>query len=276
MLQMVTSMWAQRQPEDALRWWFANVGRAPRAMLSHAGMRLAETDPNAAIGYLDRVPSEQRAAWLSSVAAGYARRDPASAARWVGEHRGEPGYEAAVAAVAARGAGSDPGAAARLLDSIDWTRAPDAAGAARAVASAWATRDPRATASWVGTLADDSGKTAATAALAVTWAARDAAGARSWALELPASPARDAALAQLLGATTGTALDQGLLDAFSSAAARDRGVNDAVRAIAQRDSDVARLIADRYIMDPAARQTAERFLDRGGFSQQAPTLPPVR
>jgi hypothetical protein len=276
MLQMVTSLWAQRQPEDALRWWFANSGRAPRAMLPQAGMRLGQTDPNAAIGYLDRVPSAQRATWLSAVAAGYAQRDPAGAARWVGEHRGEDGYEAAVAAVAGQSASNDPIAAAGLLDSIEWSRAPDAANAARAVAAAWARREPRAAASWVAALGNDDAKTAATAALSGAWARRDLAGARGWAMELPASPARDAAIVQVLGAATGTTLDPGLLDAFSSTAARDRGLSQAVSMIAQRDSDAAHAIADRYITDPTARQQAERFLARGpldGFIQQAPNLP---
>ena len=116
-LQMLTQMWAQRQPHDATRWLLARGSAAPRTALGQAAIQLARTDPAAAVAYVDRVPPELRATWLSSVADGYAQNDARAAASWVAQHRGEPGYDAAVAAIAGRAAPADPcggGEAVRL------------------------------------------------------------------------------------------------------------------------------------------------------------------
>jgi hypothetical protein len=261
-LQQFTTLWAQREPAEALDWWLRNADRAPRNMVAHAAVHLARTDPNAAVAYLDRVPSEQRASWLRFVAEGYAEKDAHAAARWVSEHRGEAGYDAAVVAVAARSAGADPAGAARQLASIDWSRAPDAPAAARAVAAAWAEQEPTGAARWAEALADEGARTIAAAAVAAQWSQRDAVAARSWAFALPTSTARDAALVQVLGTSEGVSLDQRVLDAFSGTAAREHGIGDAVRMIAQRDPARALAIADRYLTDPDARRAAQRFIEQ--------------
>jgi hypothetical protein len=277
---MLTQMWAQRQPYEAARWLLARGSAAPRAALGQAAMQLARTDPAAAIAYVDTVPPELRATWISSVAAGYAQHDARAAATWVAQYRGEPGYDAAIAAVAGTTAQGDPAAAARLFESIDIAEAPDAPQAATRIAAAWAQRDPRAAASWAAAIASDDARRSAVGAVAGQWAPRDAAGARSWALGLPAGAARDLALTQVLGATKTSAVDHVLVDAFSDAEARQRGVNQAVRMIATRDVPAARQLADQYLTDPAARQAVERFIEQGAptFSMGPgpPQLPPGR
>ncbi|HEY3516831.1 MAG TPA: hypothetical protein VGL98_07250 [Gammaproteobacteria bacterium] len=280
-LQMLTQMWAQRQPYEAARWLLARGSEAPRGALGQAAVQLARTDPAAAISYVDTVAPELRATWISSVAAGYALHDARAAATWVAQYRGEPGYDAAVTAVAGTAAQSDPVAAARLFDSIDVAQAPDAPQTASRIANAWAQRDPGAAASWAAAVASDDARASAISAVAGTWASRDAAGARSWALGLRASAARDQALTQVLSATTTSSIDHVLIDAFSDAKAKERGVNQAVRMIATRDASAARQLADQYLTDPAARQAAERFLtqDQNNYSfgpGSPPRLPPAR
>ena len=280
-LQMLTRMWAQRQPHEAARWLLARGSDAPRAALGQAAMQLARTDPAAATSYVDGVAPELRATWISSVAAGYAQHDARAAATWVAQYRGEPGYDAAVTAVAGMTAQGDPVSAARLFDSIDVREAPDAPQTASRIATAWAQRDPGAAAAWAAAVASDEARASAISAAAGAWATRDAAGARSWALGLPASASRDQALIQVLSATTTGAIDHVLIDAFSDAKAKERGVSQAVRMIATRDATAARQIADQYLTDPAARQAAERFITQDpsyyavgpGFP---PRLPPAR
>ena len=109
---MLTNVWAQRTPEEALRWLLANPDKSTSGSLAQAGMQLARINPAAAMTYLDRVPSELRARWISAVADGYAQNDAPAAASWLTRFRGEPGYEAAVAAVAGRTAQHDPGRSA--------------------------------------------------------------------------------------------------------------------------------------------------------------------
>jgi hypothetical protein len=281
-LQMLASAWATRAPEDALNWLLANRSRTTSRSIAQAGMNLARTNPTAAVGYLERIPNELRANWISAVAEGYAQQDARAAANWVTQHRGEAGYDAAVAAVAARTAQQDPVGAARLFDSVDVTQAPDAPGSARTIAATWARQDPQAAAAWAHSLAHDDTAVGAISAVANQWVSRDAAAARNWAMSLPRDAARDAALVQVLGATAGTpGADAVLVDAFSSSAAQQRGLNEAVRIIAARDADVARQLADQYITDPGTRQAAERFIEQGAnntilFRPPPRVAPPTR
>ena len=281
-LQMLAQTWAQRQPQDAARWLLARGAAAPRSALGQAAMQLARVDPAAAIAYVDSVPPDLRATWISAVADGYAQNDARSAASWIAQHRGQPGYDAALAAIAARTAQSDPAAAARLFDSINVAEAPDAPQTAARIAAEWARRDHRAAAGWAAALADESARVTAVGTAASNWAARDAAGARGWALGLATGPARDSAVTQLLGTTTASTIDHVLIDAYSNAEARQRGVSDAVRMIAARDTVAARQLADQYLTDPGARQAAERFIEQGRnggpalFGPPPPRLPPGR
>ena len=279
-LQMLMQAWAQRQPQDAARWMLAKGSGVPRAALGQAAMQLARVDPAAAIGYLDRVAPDLRATWLSAAADGYAQNDVRAAASWIAQHRGEPGYDAALGAIAARTATSDPETAARLFDSINPAEAPDASQTAARITQEWARRDHRAAAGWAATLADDEARAAAVGTAAAQWASRDAPGARGWTLGLAPGAARDAAVTQLLGATTG-AIDHVLVDAYSNSEARQRGISNAVRMIAFRDTAAARQLADQYLTDPGARQAAERFIEQGRngtmyIGQPAPRLPPGR
>jgi hypothetical protein len=280
-VQMLAQAWAQRQPKEATQWLLARGSSAPRTALGQAAIQLARVDPAAAIAYLDSVPSDLRATWISAVADGYAQTDAGSAANWIAQHRGEAGYDAGLAAIAVRTAQSDPAAAARLFDSINVAEAPDAPQTAARIASEWARRDHRAAADWAATLGDENVRTTAVGTAASNWAARDAPGARSWALGLPPGTARDSAVTQLLGATTASAIDHVMIDAYSSPQARQRGIGDAVRMIASRDTAAARQLADQYLTDPGARRGAERFIEQGGngptlFGPGPPRLPPGR
>ena len=110
----------------------------------------------------------------------------------------------------------------------------------------------------------------------MTWRA-----ARNWTVGLPVGAARDAALVQIVGATTGTAAaEPALLEAYSSPAAQQRAVSDAVRIVASRDADAARQLADQYLTDRGLRRAAERFIEQGPggpmIGPPTPRLPATR
>jgi hypothetical protein len=279
-LQMLTQTWAQRQPQDATRWLLARGSSAPRAALAQAAIQLARVDPAAATAYLNNVPPDLRATWISAVADGYAQADARAAASWIAQHRGEPGYDAALTAIAGRAAAGDPAGAARLFDSVNAAEAPDAPQTASRITAEWARRDHRAAAAWAAAVADESARTSAIRTAAASWATRDAPGARGWALGLPTGAGRDSAVTQILGATTAGTIDHVLVDAYSNAEARQRGVGEAVRQIAARDTVAARQLADQYLTDPGARQAAERFIEQGRYGPvpgpTPPRLPPGR
>ena len=276
-VQTLANMWAQRAPADALEWLLAHRDGVTSNAIVLAGASLARSDPAAATAYVDRVPSELRAGWLSAVAEGYAQTDARAAASWIAQYRGERGYDAGVAAVAARMARRDPAAAAQLFDSIDPAQAPDAPASARAIAASWARHDTLAAASWARELPEETAA-GALSVVASQWAVRDAPAARNWVLSLPPNEARDAALVPIVGAIAGTtAADPSLFDAFSSPAAQQRGIGEAARIVATRDSEIARQLVSRYVTDPDVRRSAERFIaprTSNAFGSPAPRLPP--
>jgi hypothetical protein len=277
-LQMMIQQWTQRQPHEAIRWLVANGNTAPRSAFGQAASQLARNDPAAAIAYVDTVPPNMRATWLSSVADGYSQRDPRSAATWIAQYRGQAGYDAGVAAIAGRTAATDPVAAARLFESINFAEAPDAPQTSQRIANAWAQRDARTAAGWASAIPDDEARAAAVGAVAGQWAARDAAAARNWTLGLPTGAARDSALTAVLGRTTANTIDPVLLDGFSNSQARENAVGAAVRMIATRDPAAARQLADQHITDPNVRRVVDRFIEQGGatFGVSTPRLPPGR
>jgi len=221
--------WARRDPERAVEWLIANDQRGSDAY-AYAAEALGKKDPAAAAAYARRIPAELRSTWIKSAAGGYAGEDPQRAAAWAAQYASEPGYEAAVAAIAQRAARSDPKAAAALLGTLE----SDGTAEGRAAASVIARR----------------------------WSSLDSPAARQWALSLRAGDTRDAALAPVLGAALVARgdVDPVLLGAFSSNAAQQSALGDAVVALARRDPAAARSFADRYLTDPDERRTAERLI----------------
>jgi hypothetical protein len=261
-LQTLANMWAQRAPQEALQWLFANPEHAPSAAFAQVAERLGRSDPSAAIEYLHRIPNELRGSWLGAVAAGHAQANPQAAASWVLQYRGHAGYEAAVAAVARSAARYDPPDAARLLGSIDMARAAESVSAAASIAAQWAQQAPRAAAQWATDLAHGEARSRALVVVAEQWSQQDAAAARAWAVGLRFGPERDAALAPVLAnlaAAHGT-VEPSLLNAFSSEQAQQTALSQAVAAIAQRDAAAARRFADEHITDPHLRRYSERFI----------------
>jgi hypothetical protein len=277
-LQMTIQQWTQRQPHEAIRWLVANGNTVPRSAFGQAASQLARNDPAAAIAYVDTVPSNMRATWLSSVADGYSQRDPRSAANWIAQYQGQAGYDAAVAAIAGRTAATDPVAAARLFDSINVAEAPDAPQTSQRIANAWTQRDVRTAAGWAAAIPDEQARAAAVGAVAAQWVERDPAATRSWTLGLPSGAARDSALTAVLGRTAGSTIDPVLLDGFSTSQAKETAVGIAARTIAARDPAAARQLADQHITDPNLRRSVDRFIEQGGapFGVSTPRLPPGR
>jgi hypothetical protein len=258
----LVSMWSSTDADDAVRWMLANAERIPRRAFLQAAQQFGHHNPLAAASYTERVPAELRGLWIGTVAQGYARTDLDGAIGWVAQYRGQPGYEAAVAAIAQHGAGNDGPAAARLLATIDISR-PEFVNAATAVAVQWALQDPREATAWAAELPNSEARPSVVAAAMQQWVQVDAPSARAWALSLTASPMRDSALKPLLlvDAMFATAPDRALLDAHSNDAARDGALQEFVFIVTQRDRDAARRIVNEEITNAALRQSLAQMLD---------------
>jgi len=246
----------------ALEWMLSSTAALPPEAFERLAFVYAQSDPNAAVTYVDRVPSSARAAWLSAVAVAYAAADPRGATALIERFRGDPAYDRAALAVAQQWAATDPPAAARLLASVDARGAP--AGPEAAIARAWAERDAAAAAQWALELPGLS-RNIALAVVTGTWAAREPEAVRDWALRLPPGEKRDAVLVGVVRSRGAAPPDEGLLAAFSDEGARQSAVMGMVVATAQTDPDRARALLDAYVTDPRMRAQAEQIV--AGFAR---------
>jgi hypothetical protein len=258
-LQMLSYSWARQDPSAVIAWLVTNNSRMPKESFQAAARQLAETDPYLAAEYMSQVPVEARADWLQQVAHGLAKNDPAAAMNWVSQYQGEPGYNAALATIAAQSAQNDPVAAARSID-----RNPDASSAAVVARTAdreWARRDPQSAAAWAARVGNEQVRRIAITNVARQWAYEDASGASQWVLTLPPGPTRDSALAAAVagGAAQGVP-DEELLRAFSSDMARQQAVVSAAYRLARIDRAAADRLIRKYVSDATLRSQVERNL----------------
>lgn len=269
-LSAVANAWSVRDPAAALRWLVANADRVPARSLLQAGQQLARSDPAAAFGYTSQIPNELRAAWLGSVAAGYAQNDPESAMSWVGQYQGQAGYESAVAAIVQQAANYDPAVAARLLESMP-PNGPGYVGAVSTIAYRWGSQSPREAAQWASDLRDATSRRMALSAVLQRWSVSDPAAARAWALAMPEGDARDAALVPVVAsaAQSGETIDHTVVDAFGRDEARRQALLQAVALLARRDQDAARRLADEYLSDPSLQTQVRQLLEAAENPQYA-------
>jgi hypothetical protein len=260
-LQTLLSAWSQRDPTAALRWMIANADSVTPFAFANLGRELGRRDPQSAAAYANQLPSEVRGEWIAAVGAGYAMSDPRGAASWIAQYRGQPGYDAAAAAIASQIAQYDAAAAAGLVATIT-SGSPQAQQAAASVASQWAIRNPREAAAWAVDL-DGGARAQATAMVVQHWLRVDSSAARAWALSLPSGDLRDQALMAVVSdaaASTGIA-DPVALNALSTPAARHAALQRTIFVLGRTDPAAARRLIDEHVADPAARQQLERALE---------------
>jgi hypothetical protein len=261
LLASLVNSWGSRpgNAARALDLALASGVSLPPEAFQRLGYALAQADPAAAGAYVERVPRDARAAWITAVTAAYAQTDVASALGFLERFRGEPAFDPAAIALTQRLAMSDPPAAARLLASVG-TRGTEGPTPEITIARAWAARDPAAAMAWVLDLPPLT-RNMVVALTASSLAQQDTAALESWALRLPAGEKRDVALAAVVRARGAQPPSAPLLDAFSDARARDSALMAIVLATAQADPAAARRLIAAHIGDPRMRAQAEQVVD---------------
>ena len=270
---MLVSSWTMRSPEGAMRWLLANGQNMPPNLFMQVGQQLAMRDPRTALAQSAQIPAAAREQWMQGVAQGYAQNDPRGAVDWLAQFRGEPWHDRAATTVAMTIAERDGAAAARLIDELGAGNSQPQL--ANQVAMNWASRDPAAAAAWALERRNEQERTMAVRNVITVWSNQDPDGARQWMLRLPQGAMRDGALTTALANTAMQkpgALDTGLLNAFTSDAARQQAVLHVVQNLAYNDPARARTVIDGYLTDPALRAQGERVLDgaRNNPRQQPP------
>jgi hypothetical protein len=189
--------------------------------------QLARQSPRAAAQYADRVIPAFRDDWITAVAGGYAQADPGGAQAWLQQYRGQPVFEAAVAAMVRNSAGMDPAGAAGMLQTLN-PSSEAVTELAAIVASAWAGQD------WVA--------------------------AQNWTAALPAGQGRDNALSGMLRMRQDVP-DPSFMALFSSDQQRQQAVSSVILQVAQFDVSRARDLLRQYVDDPRERQQLEQTIE---------------
>lgn len=256
-LRSLVGNWMQQDPERALDWVLAHEGQINATVLGAAAQSMARADPVAAAGYIDRIPAEYRAAWITRVAGPYALRDPNAALGWVAQFQGQQVYDSALRSVITASAQTDARSAAEALSQAS----PQVQlGAASQVAALYAREDPRAAARWSESLTDERARNGAVGAAVGAWAAADFGAAQSYAMGLDRGETRDQALSTLVvrSAQSGD-FERGLLDAFSSDSATQDALARAIPLISREDPEEARALLERVTSGETRRQIEEQI-----------------
>lgn len=271
---LLTSMigsWAMRpgNAEPVLQWMLAQGAALPPESFERIGYLYAQSNPDAAAAYLDRVPQSARPAWLSAVTAAYGNRDPAAAAAFLDRYRGDPAFDRAAITLSQQLAVTDPPRAAQLLATVG-PRGLPGAGPELMIARSWAQRDPEAATAWAIELPMPM-RTIATLITTSAWATRDPAAVGDWALRQPPGEKRDAALQAAVRARGAAPPDTRLLNAFSDDRARQSAMMSTIMATAPTDAAAARRLIDDHITDPRLQVQARQMVD--GIERGAVPMP---
>jgi len=276
LITTLLTSWAQGpgNVKPALEWALAHSAGLPPEAFMQLGYTLAQSDPEAASAYLDRVPSAARARWIGAIAYGYVRSDPQRALAFVERFRGDPAYDGAATALAQQLASIDPPAAARLLTTVT-TRPANGSGAEFQIAREWAQRDPQAAATWALDLPRIQ-RGMAMSMIGDVWGQSNPSAVRSWALSLPPSDKRDFALGAALRAQGPGAPDAALLAAFTDGRQRQAALMTTIMMTATTDAPLARRLVDEHITDPQLRPQAQEMVENAARGMLVPTGSGIR
>jgi hypothetical protein len=268
--------WAQGPGnlKPALEWAFSHSAGLPPEAFMQLGYTLAQSDPEAASAYLDRVPGAARDRWIGAIAFGYVRSDPQRALAFVERFRGDPAYDGAATALAQHLVSIDPPAAVRLLASVT-TRPANGSGLEIQIAREWAQRDPQAAANWALDLPSTL-RGIAMSMVGDAWGRSNPSAVRAWALGLPPSDKRDFALGAALRALGPGPPDAALLAAFTDGRLRQAALMTTIMMTATTDAPLARRLIDEHITDPQLRPQAEEMVENVVRGRILPTGAGIR
>lgn len=195
LLLNVATNWAIKDPEAAAH-WVSKQDSVHAETLNYIAQRWAEQDAEAAGRYVENLPKSARPQWISSVASGYAQRDPAAAINWLQQYEAQQGYSSALDNVLSQWSYNDPLAALAYIErEQNVEKFPNAT--VNAI-SRLAEQDTAGTLARVEAMQGGALQQAAVWALMDTWANRDMQGLDNWTKSRDAGPVRDRAVEALV------------------------------------------------------------------------------
>lgn len=179
-LSQVMSEWSRNDPEAALQWTSSlpdsrqNKGELIGNVLSN----LVRNSPAEAVAQFDKLPAAQQASAAAGLAASWAWRDPAAAAKWVTSLKDEIARVTAIGNVASNWGNRDVNAAARWLETLPVGAPRDTA--VQSFANSVVQKDPEGAVAWALTIGDQGKREGALSSVVMNWARKDQTAAAQW------------------------------------------------------------------------------------------------
>ncbi len=234
-LRAVSDEWSREDPKAALDWASA-LPSTDSVALKQALIEAAAQQPALAAQYLgDLQDASGRAAAISAIAAGMAKTDPGAALDWLDQTATGAAYDNSVKSILASSARSDPAAAAMLLNKI--TDPGDRQAVIASLAGTWGKANPQAALAWAQTLpdADATSRSAALSSIVASWSKSDPAAALAFVQNSPDPTAYLAAaptLAQVMAQTDPQAA-LAWANSLPAGAAKDQALSNVLVHLAQ-------------------------------------------
>ncbi len=229
------------------------------AIMDDIATTWAMNDPEAAGQYIDNVPANARASWITSVASSYAASDPYAALNWLEQHSDKKGYSIALNDTLSIWATSDPLA---VLDYVD-EQPPGNHGLSSAVEqSIWslAEHDSKHAVASVEAMQNGEVKDEAVKALASSWAENDTQGLQDWAATLDHGASRDSVIEALaMRVSDDPAYAVTLINTVDSGTVRVRSSIELLQEY-KNNSRIARDITNQIVLSTKEREEIEQWL----------------
>lgn len=260
--QSAVSRWMHNDAEAAVDWMLSQDDADE--LLSTASWMLVNSDVDAAIRVLDRVPvMQQRNLQMQIARQLAASRSPVEAQEFIKRFEGEPNHPQLQATVVSAMAESDPALARQMADQLSDRTARNAAYAA--VIGQQAQRDPRAAVGMLSLIDDDRYRGAVSGQIASQWYASEPDAAMRWVSSLPAGGQRDDAVMHMASVwERPTRAQQALIDGIEDKSKRGQAKLLLVYNLVQTDPEQARaLLADPDIPEHQRQQLELTLRDLG-------------
>ena len=260
--QQLVSMWVQLQPDAAVDWILSQNDDVRERYMSRSVRTLIQTDIDAAIRLLDRMPAEQSEGLRNQVVRQLAERGSVDEARrYLRRFEGQDGYDMLKASMISGVAQADPVAAQQLIGELPAGQARDSAMAE--IIQQGAVRNPAEAATWLASINDNSRRTQATNSVILHWARQDAPAATRWVNQMQRGLDRDTAILALarnwkdVGPT-----EQALIDSMASPGMRSQINMQRIIGVMRTDPRRAVELVDELELTDEQRQQAEQWIER--------------
>lgn len=192
----VLNHWLRVDPDAAIEWLVARDDDDVEQLLAQSMWSVVNTDIDAAMKLLSRVPEADQHQWRQQIAERLVYYEsPAEAMAFVNRFAGEPGYEQMQAAVVAGVAGNDLLLAQQMADQLGSRKARDAAYVG--IVQHTAMQDPRAALALLGAIGDETERARATMNVAIHWNEQEPEAAIGWVKSLEDGAARNMVISQM-------------------------------------------------------------------------------